>query len=79
MRLFLSELEVSLFPSVAVGEAQSSVSAAEDLQTYSEREWKGNTTKSQLIRKVSLLLSYITVCLLKEPLTCASVFRVMKQ
>ncbi|XP_051739447.1 OTU deubiquitinase with linear linkage specificity b isoform X1 [Ctenopharyngodon idella] len=37
--------------SVAVGEAQSSVSAAEDLQTYSEREWKGNTTKSQLIRK----------------------------
>ncbi|XP_042574404.1 OTU deubiquitinase with linear linkage specificity b isoform X1 [Cyprinus carpio] len=37
--------------SAAVGEAQSSVSAAEDLQTYSEREWKGNTTKSLLIRK----------------------------
>ncbi|KAI2667659.1 Ubiquitin thioesterase otulin [Labeo rohita] len=37
--------------SAAVGEAQSSVSAAEDLQTYSEREWKGKTTKSQLIRK----------------------------
>jgi len=53
----LSELEVS----VAVGEAQSSVSAAEDLQTYSKREWKGNTTKSQLIRKVSVLLSHITV------------------
>uniref|UniRef100_A0A673NKS6 Ubiquitin thioesterase otulin-like n=1 Tax=Sinocyclocheilus rhinocerous TaxID=307959 RepID=A0A673NKS6_9TELE len=27
------------------------VSATEDLQTYSEREWKGNTTKSLLIRK----------------------------
>lgn len=66
MRLFLSELEVSLFPSVAVGEAQSSLSAAEDIQTYSEREWKGNTTKSQIIRKVSLLLSHI-LCLLKEP------------
>lgn len=62
VRLFLSELEVSLFPSVAVGEAQTSVSAAEDIQTYSEREWKGNTTKSQLIRKVSLLLSHITLC-----------------
>ncbi|KTG41716.1 hypothetical protein cypCar_00039378 [Cyprinus carpio] len=37
--------------SAAVGETQSSVSAAEDLQTYSEREWKGNTTKSLLIRK----------------------------
>ncbi|XP_073705753.1 ubiquitin thioesterase otulin isoform X2 [Garra rufa] len=37
--------------SAAVGETQSSVSAVEDLQTYSEREWKGNTTKSQLIRK----------------------------
>ncbi|XP_016380457.1 ubiquitin thioesterase otulin-like isoform X1 [Sinocyclocheilus rhinocerous] len=37
--------------SAAVGETQSSVSATEDLQTYSEREWKGNTTKSLLIRK----------------------------
>ncbi|KTF95423.1 hypothetical protein cypCar_00001013 [Cyprinus carpio] len=46
-----SESEMSFFPSAAVGEAQSSVSAAEDLQTYSEREWKGNTTKSLLIRK----------------------------
>ncbi|XP_067309641.1 OTU deubiquitinase with linear linkage specificity b isoform X2 [Pseudorasbora parva] len=35
----------------AVGETQSSVSAAEDIQTYSEREWKGKTSKSQLIRK----------------------------
>ncbi|KAK2900871.1 hypothetical protein Q8A67_008986 [Cirrhinus molitorella] len=37
--------------SASVGETQSSVSAAEDLQTYSEREWKGNTAKSLLIRK----------------------------
>ncbi|XP_056599699.1 OTU deubiquitinase with linear linkage specificity b isoform X2 [Triplophysa dalaica] len=33
------------------GESQSSVSAPEDIQTYSEREWKGNTSKSRLIRK----------------------------
>ncbi|XP_052404498.1 ubiquitin thioesterase otulin isoform X1 [Carassius gibelio] len=46
-----TESGVSFFPSVAAGEAQSSVSAAEDLQTYSQREWKGNTTKSLLIRK----------------------------
>ncbi|XP_051984920.1 OTU deubiquitinase with linear linkage specificity b isoform X2 [Xyrauchen texanus] len=38
-------------PPVAVGESQSSVLAPEDLQTYSKREWKGNTTKSRLIRK----------------------------
>ncbi|XP_043073795.1 OTU deubiquitinase with linear linkage specificity b isoform X1 [Puntigrus tetrazona] len=37
--------------SAAVSESQSSVSAAEDIQTYSEKEWKGNTTKSLLIRK----------------------------
>lgn len=57
----MPELVVSFFPSAAVGEAQSSVSVAEDLQTYSESEWKGNTTKSLLIRKVSLLLSHFTV------------------
>ncbi|XP_051554123.1 ubiquitin thioesterase otulin-like [Myxocyprinus asiaticus] len=38
-------------PSVAVCASQSSVLDPEDLQTYSEREWKGNTTKSRLIRK----------------------------
>lgn len=37
-------------------EDQTSVSAPEGLLSYSQREWKGNTTKSHLIRKVQHLL-----------------------
>lgn len=35
-------------------EDHTSVSAPEGLLSYSQREWKGNTTKSHLIRKVRM-------------------------
>ncbi|XP_056123553.1 OTU deubiquitinase with linear linkage specificity b [Rhinichthys klamathensis goyatoka] len=69
--------------SVAVGEAQSSVSAAEDLQTYSEREWKGNTTKSQLIRKgYEAIASEFNLCIVRGDNYCAlraTLFQVLSQ
>ncbi|XP_039533817.1 OTU deubiquitinase with linear linkage specificity b isoform X1 [Pimephales promelas] len=69
--------------SVAVGEAQSSVSAAEDLQTYSKREWKGNTTKSQLIRKgYEAIASEFNLCIVRGDNYCAlraTLFQVLSQ
>lgn len=45
------EKQLSHAASVPSSEDQTSVSAPEGLLSYSQREWKGNTTKSHLIRK----------------------------
>ncbi|XP_060788408.1 OTU deubiquitinase with linear linkage specificity b isoform X2 [Neoarius graeffei] len=45
------EKQLSNAASVPSSEDHSSVSAPEGLLSYSQREWKGNTTKSHLIRK----------------------------
>ncbi|KAF5904094.1 ubiquitin thioesterase otulin isoform X2, partial [Clarias magur] len=45
------EKQLSNAASVFNSEDQTSVSAPEDLLSYSHREWKGNTAKSHLIRK----------------------------
>ncbi|XP_026143118.1 ubiquitin thioesterase otulin-like [Carassius auratus] len=67
----------------AVGETQSSVSAAEDLQTYSRREWKGNTTKSLLIRKgYEAIASEFNLCRVRGDNYCAlraTLFQVLSQ
>lgn len=67
----------------AVVEAQSSVSAAEDLQTYSEKEWRGNTTKSQLIRKgYEAIASEFRLCRVRGDNYCAlraTLFQVLSQ
>ncbi|TRY97685.1 hypothetical protein DNTS_035485 [Danionella cerebrum] len=66
-----------------VSEAQSSVSAAEDLQTYSQREWKGNTTKSQLIRKgYEAIASEFSLCRVRGDNYCAlraTLFQLLSQ
>ncbi|KAK3546152.1 hypothetical protein QTP70_024475 [Hemibagrus guttatus] len=46
-----TERQLSKAASVLNSEDQTSVSAPEGLLSYSQREWKGNTTKSHLIRK----------------------------
>lgn len=45
---------VSLFCSVVKVEDRCSLAPAVDILSYSEREWKGNTAKSALIRKVGV-------------------------
>ncbi|KAI5627899.1 OTU deubiquitinase with linear linkage specificity b [Silurus asotus] len=45
------EKQLSNAASLPISEDLSSVSAPEGLLSYSQREWKGNTTKSNLIRK----------------------------
>lgn len=54
--------------SVTNFEDQTSVSASEGLLSYSHREWKGNTAKSHLIRKVQILdtSSNMLKCLISE-------------
>ncbi|GAA6066412.1 OTU deubiquitinase with linear linkage specificity b isoform X1, partial [Tachysurus ichikawai] len=46
-----TEKQLSKAASVPNSEDQISVSAPEGLLSYSQREWKGNTNKSHLIRK----------------------------
>lgn len=49
---FQETIYIYFLASVPNSEDQISVSAPEGLLSYSQREWKGNTNKSHLIRKV---------------------------
>lgn len=70
-------------PADAVGESQSSVSPSEDIQTYSEREWKGNTSKSRLIRKgYDTIANKFTLRIVRGDNYCAlraTIFQVLSQ
>lgn len=69
--------------SVAVADSQSSVSTPIDLQTYSEREWKGNTSKSRLIRMgYDAIADKFNLCTVRGDNYCAlraTLFQVLSQ
>lgn len=57
-------------------EDRCSLAPAMDILSYSEREWKGNTAKSALIRKVGVPVAHGKKCLRLKPVVVVVVFNV---